>query len=180
MQLVQLLQEFQDTFAWSYADMRGLDRTVVHHKIVLKQDAKPIQQHQYRMNPNYAARVKEEIAKLLQVGFITPIVIVPKKNKKLRVCVDYRRKLNACTIADPFPIPYIDALLDDVAAGNESYSFLDMFLGHNQIRMAPEDKEKTAYITDWCAFVSKATTFGLFSADATLQRVWLYTSSGLI
>ena len=59
--------------------------------------------------------------------------------------MDYR-KLNACTIADPFPIPYTDALLDDVA-GNESYSFLDMFSGYNQICMALEDKEKTTFIT---------------------------------
>ena len=57
------------------------------------------------MNPNYAAKVKEEIDKLLRVGFIrpvkqatwlSPIVVVPKKNGKIRVCVDYR-KLNATT-----------------------------------------------------------------------------------
>ena len=49
------------------------------------------------MNPNYAAKVKEEIDKLLRVGFIrpvkealwqSPIVVVPKKNGKIRVCVD--------------------------------------------------------------------------------------------
>ena len=57
------------------------------------------------MNPNYASKVKEEIDKYLKAGFIdhfdktewlSPIVIVPKKNGKLRVCVDYR-KLNAVT-----------------------------------------------------------------------------------
>ena len=67
------------------------------------------------MNPNYAKQVKEEIDRLLRVGFIfpvekaiwiSPIVIVPKKNMKIRVFVDYRR-LNAATIPDPHlrPIP---------------------------------------------------------------------------
>jgi hypothetical protein len=50
------------------------------------------------LNPNYEAKIKEEIDKLLRVGFIrpvkqatwlSPIVVVPKKNGKLRVCVDY-------------------------------------------------------------------------------------------
>ena len=62
------------------------------------------------MNPNYAKLVKEEIDRLLRVGFIysmkkatwiSPIVIVPKKNNKIRVCVDYW-KLNVATILDPF------------------------------------------------------------------------------
>ena len=78
--------------------------------------------------------------KLLRVGFIkpvdqaawlSPIVVVPKKSGKLRVCVDYR-KLNAATIKDPFPMPFVDTLLDDVA-GHEMYSFLDGFSGYNQI-----------------------------------------------
>ena len=42
-ELVQLLQEFRDIFVWSYADMKGLDPALAQHKIVLKQDAKPIQ-----------------------------------------------------------------------------------------------------------------------------------------
>ena len=62
------------------------------------------------MNPNYAARVKEEIDKLLKAGFIrlvkqatwlSPIVVVPKKNGKIRVYVEYR-KLNAVTVTDTF------------------------------------------------------------------------------
>ena len=56
-------------------------------------------------------------------------MIVPKKNGKIRVCVDYR-KLNATTITDPFPLPFCDAFLDAIA-GNEIYSFLDGFSVYN-------------------------------------------------
>ena len=104
--LVRLLTDYQDVFAWSYTDMKGLDPQYYQHQINLLPNTRPVQQRRYRMNPNYAAKVKEEIDKLLRVGFIrpvkgatwlSPIVVVPKKNGKIRVCVDYR-KLNSATV----------------------------------------------------------------------------------
>jgi hypothetical protein len=65
----------------------------------------------YRLNPNYATIVKQDIDKLLAIGFIqfvkeatwlSPIVIVPKKNGKLRIYIDLRI-LNATTKKDPYP-----------------------------------------------------------------------------
>ena len=120
--------------------MKGLDRQFYQQCIHLKLDAIPSRQQRYRMNPHMAKQVKEELDRLLRVGFIapienpdwiSPIVIVPKKNKKLRICVDYS-KLNAATVPDPFPLPYMDSMLDEVA-GHEVYSFLDGFSGYNQI-----------------------------------------------
>ena len=90
--LVQLLTDYQDVFAWSYTNMKGLDPQYYQHQIHLLPDTRPVQQRRYRMNPNYAAKVKEEIDKLLHVGFIrpvkratwlSPIVVVPKKNEKI-------------------------------------------------------------------------------------------------
>ena len=132
--LITLLTDYQDLFAWSYSDMKGLDPQYYQHQIHLHTDAWPVQQRCYRMNPNYTARVKEEIDKLLRVGFIrpvkratwlSPIVVVPKKNGQIRVCVDYW-KLNAATITDTFPLPFTDSILDTVA-GHNYYSFLDGF-----------------------------------------------------
>jgi hypothetical protein len=173
-----LLKSFKDVFAWDYTDLLGIDPKFYQHKINLKTDAVPVRQQRYRMNPNYAQRVKEELDRLLKVGFIcpvdratwlSPIVIVPKKNLKLRVCVDYR-KLNAATITDPFPLPFNDTMLDTVA-GHEMYSFLDGFSGYNQVQMAPEDREKTTFITEWGAFVFLVMAFGLKNAPATFQRM---------
>ncbi|MCO5555457.1 hypothetical protein L7F22_009002 [Adiantum nelumboides] len=84
------------------------------------------------MNPNFSKKVNEETDNLLKTGFITeiesndwlfPIVVVPKKNGKLRVCVDYR-KLNGKTIKNPFPLPFTDMMLDEIA-GHEMYNFMD-------------------------------------------------------
>jgi hypothetical protein len=51
------------------------------------------------------------------------------------------------------------------------YSFLDGFSGYNQIRMAEEDQEKTAFVTEWGVFVAVFMMFGLKMAPATFQRI---------
>ena len=173
MAMITLLKEFRDVFAWSYEDMRRLDPQLYQHQIHLNKDAKPVAQRCYRMNPNYAAKVKEEIDKLLRVGFIrpvkkatwlSPIVVVPKKNGKIRFCVDYR-KLNVATVIDAFPLPFMDGVLDAIT-GHEVYSFLDGFSGYNQVRMHPDHQEKTAFVTKWGVFVVVAMMFRLKTAPA--------------
>ena len=158
--------------------MKGIDLSFHQHHINLKQDAVPIVQQRYTMNPNYAKQVKEELDRLLSVGFIkpihevtwlSPIVIVPKKSGKIKVCVDYR-KLNAATIFDPFPLPFTDTLLNAVA-GHQIYNFLDGFSGYNQIRTAPEDENKTAFITEWGAFASTVMGFGLKNGPSSFSEL---------
>ena len=96
-------------------------------------------------------------------------MVVLEKNGKIPVCVDYR-KLNAITITDAFPLPFTDSILDAVA-GHEVYSFLDGFSGYNQVRMNPEDQEKTTFVTEWGVFVAVVMMFGLKTAPTTFQRV---------
>ena len=75
---------------------------------------------------------------MLKVGFIKPVaitdwvspmVLVKKKNGKLRVCVDYQ-KLNACTQNDYFPLPFIILLLEEVG-GHARYTFIDGYASYN-------------------------------------------------
>ncbi|MCO5601005.1 hypothetical protein L7F22_055121 [Adiantum nelumboides] len=132
------------------------------------------------MNLNYATKVKEEIDSLLKAGFIAevessdwlfPIVVVTKKNGKLRICVDFK-KLNEQTIKDPFPLPFTDTMLDQLT-GHQMYSFLDGYNGYNQISLAEEDREKTTFITEWGAFIYLVMPFGLCNAPATFQRAMM-------
>ena len=97
-------------------------------------------------------KVKEEIERLLQAGFIRPakyvewlsnIVPVLKKNGKLRVCLDFRN-LNTTTPKDEYPIPLADVLVDGVA-GHKLLSFMDGHSGYNQIFIAEEYAHKTAF-----------------------------------
>ena len=128
------------------------------------------------MNPNYATKVKEEINKLLRVGFIrpvkkatwlSPIVVVLKKNGKIRVCVDYR-KLNAAIVINASLLPFTDGVLNWITR-HEVYSRHDSFSGYNQIRIHPDDQEKATFVTKWGVFVFVVMMFGLKTAPTTFQ-----------
>ena len=95
-------------------------------------DAKPSRQRPYTYNETFSKRIKEEIDKLLEAEFIyeiehtewvSPIVVVPKKNGKLRVCVNLK-KVNSTTIRDNYPLPITDHVIVRVA-DKEAYSFLE-------------------------------------------------------
>ena len=94
--------------------------------------------------------------------------MVPKKNGKIRVCVDYL-KLNVVTIIDVFPFPFTNSVLD-VVVDHDMYSFLDGFNGYNQVCMHLDDQEKTVFVTDWGVFVAVVMMFGLKTTPATFQR----------
>ena len=76
------------------------------------------------------------------------------------------------TISDPFPLPFMDSVLDDVA-GHEMYNFLDGFSKYNQIRMAEEDVEKIAFITKWGAFAYTVMSFGLKNGPPSFMRIFM-------
>jgi len=61
------------------------------------------------------------------------------------------RKLNDACVNNPFFMPFIDEVLENVG-GQEPYSFMDDFLGYHQINIAPEDRSKTTFATEWGCF----------------------------
>ena len=174
--LIELLREYSDIFAWSYEDMPGLDTDIVVHRLPLKEGCSPVKQKLRRTHPEMSKKIKEEVQKQLDANFlkvinyppwITNIMSVPKKDGKVRMCMDYR-DLNRASPKDDFPLPHIDVLVDNTAH-SKVFSFMDGFSGYNQIKMAPEDMEKTTFITPWGTFCYKVIAFGLKNAGATYQ-----------
>ena len=175
-QIILLLREFKDCFAWNYDEMLGLDRGMVEHHLPIRPKFHPSKQPPRRMSKEVQLKVKKEIEKLLKAKFIKPkryvrwlanIVLVMKKNGKLRVCVDFR-DLNVTTRNDMYVIPIADMLVDSVA-NNELLSFMDGFSGYNQILIAVEGIPKTVFrcpgsigILEWLVM-----HFGLKNAGAT-------------
>eukprot|EP00253_Pinus_taeda_P012276 PITA_12276 len=185
--LIHILTKYKNAFAWDYLDMKGIDPQLCTHHIYIENDAKPVRQPQRRLNPHLKEVVKAELQKLLYVNFIYPIfdskwvfplVVVPKKNGKWRICVDYR-ELNKATQKDHFPLPFIDHVLDTLA-GKKFFSFLDGFSGYNQIQIAPEDQDKTTFTCPWGTFAYQVLPFSLCNAPATFQRAILSIFADLI
>ena len=94
------------------------------------------------------------------------MVPVPKKDEKVKICVDFR-DLYKVSPKDDFPLLHIDILVNNTT-GHALLSFMDGFLGYNQIKMAPKDMEKTS--TPWGTYYYKVMPFGLKNAGATYQH----------
>jgi len=94
--------------------------------------------------------------------------MVPNKNVKWRICVDYR-ELNKATFKDHFPLPFIDQVLDSLAA-KKFFSFLNGFSGYNQIKITLEDQDKTTFTCPWSTYAYNVLPFGLCNAPTTFQR----------
>ena len=153
-ELIALLKEFREIFAWSYQDMPGLDTEIVMHRIPVKLECPPVWQALRRMKSEIILKIKEEVEKQLKAGFltviaysdwVTNIVLVPRKDGKVRMCIDYK-DLNWAIPKDNFPLPHINTLVDNTTT-NRFISFMDGFSGYNHIKMAEEDKAKTTFTT---------------------------------
>ncbi|RDX90801.1 hypothetical protein CR513_27308, partial [Mucuna pruriens] len=150
--------------------MLGLDTAIVEHKLLLIPNAILVQQQLRRMKLEVAIKIKEWKASFLAVveylQWVANIVLVPKKDGKVQMRVDYK-DLNKASPKDNFPLPHIDLLVDNIAQ-HSCYSFMNGFSEYNQIRMASEDKEKTTFITTWGPFCYKV--MPLKNVRATYQR----------
>ena len=69
-ELINLLKEFKDCFAWKYYEMPGLDRSTVEHRLLIKPGYRPFKQAPRRFNPNVLDDIKKEAERLLEAKFI--------------------------------------------------------------------------------------------------------------
>ncbi|KAE8952321.1 hypothetical protein PR001_g33344, partial [Phytophthora rubi] len=116
-------------------------------------EAAPIMLKRRRQAQTEDAVVETNVRKMLAAGVIEegngawgfPVVLVKKKDGEVRFCVDYRA-LNKITNKDVCPLPRIDETLEALG-GALLFSTLDWKAGYWQIKMADEDKAKTAFLT---------------------------------
>ena len=101
--------------------------------------------------------------------WLANVVMVPKKDKSLRMCIDFKHINRACP-KDHFPLPRIDQIVDSTA-GCERLSFLDAYSGYHQIRLFGQYEIKTAFITPFGCFCYITMPFGLKNAGATFMRM---------
>jgi hypothetical protein len=187
-ELIALLKEYKDCFAWEYYEMPGLDQKLLEHHLLIKFGYRPFKQALRRLKAKIMEDVKK-ITKLYEAKFIrqcryaewiSSVVPVYKKNGKIRVCIDFR-DLNKATPMDGYLMPVADMLVD-VATRHKVISFMDGNAGYNQIFMAEEDIHKTAFRCPGALglYERVVMTFGLRNVGATYQRAMNYIFHELI
>lgn len=149
---------------------------LIEHKIVTS--SPPIKSKYYRVSPYIQKLIDEELQRMIELGVVeksnsswsSPILMIPKKDKTYRFCVDFR-KLNKVSERPAYPLPFISGILDKL--GNCRYlSSLDIRHAYWQIPLEESSKTYTAFtIPGRGLYQFKRMPFGLHGAPATCQAL---------
>lgn len=169
-----LLEAYIDIFAAK--DEECTRTNLVQHNIDTG-ETRPIRLRPHRLPFSRRAVAEKKIEEMLKADVIepsnspwaAPVVLVGKKDKDWRFCVDYRR-LNENTRKDSYPLPRIDDTLDYIA-GSSWFSSLDLRSGYWQVELSPEARPKTAFTIGQGLWQFKVMPFGLCNAPATFERL---------
>ncbi|GAU49235.1 hypothetical protein TSUD_183260 [Trifolium subterraneum] len=141
-QLKACLRENAELFAWSAAEMPGIDPEVACHQLTIDPRASAVVQRRRKQSPEKAEAARKAVKDLPEANFIAEaqyttwlsnLVLVKKSNGKWRMCVDYT-DLNRVCPKDAYPLPNIDKLVDN-SSGFKLLSFMDAYSGATYQRM---------------------------------------------
>ncbi|XP_020239807.1 uncharacterized protein LOC109818687, partial [Cajanus cajan] len=119
-QLVAEISKNSDLFAWSSADMPGIDPHLICHRLAIHKEAKPVAQRKHKVGGERREAIVVETQKLLRASFIRDVryttwlanvVLVKKHSGKWRMCINFTDLNKACP-KDAYPLPSIDRLVD--------------------------------------------------------------------
>ena len=174
-ELKQLIDKFQDTFAKSLNDLRS-PCNIGKFEIKLS-DQTPIFQYPYRKSIKEREEIQIEIQKMLDAKIIrpsqspwsAPILLLKKPDGSKRFCIDYR-KINKVTIQDKFPMQRIDDIFDNFN-GSEYFSEFDFNRAYWQLEIDKNDIEKTAFATPDAHYEFMRLPFGLTNGTRAFSRL---------
>ena len=167
----KVMKEYEEIFS----DLPGKTR-VIEHDIVLTDD-KPIRMKQYPVPIHFEKDLKKELDELLGMGLIehsdsayaSPMVLIRKKDKSIRLCVDYRQ-LNKITQFDSYPMGNMEIMFSRLANA-KIFTKLDMAKGYYQISLTERCRPFTSFVTPFGLFQWNVMSFGLVNAPATFNRM---------
>ncbi|XP_028413782.1 uncharacterized protein K02A2.6-like [Dendronephthya gigantea] len=150
-------------------------RTVQLH---INSEVKPVAQPVRRIPFSLRPKVEEKINELINLdiiepvegptSWVNPVVIVPKRNGEIRLCVDMRRA-NEAIMRERHPIPTVDEITQGMN-GSSVFSKLDLKWGYHQLELTPESRDITTFVTHCGLYRYKRLLFGVNSASEQYQH----------
>ena len=173
----RLYTEFIKIFAPAKGMPPVRDPSDYHRIPLIDKDSTPPAKHYYRLSPAELDVLRERVKQLIEEGWISPstspyaapVLFARKKDGSLRMCIDYRA-LNKLSVKNKFPLPRIDDIFDQLK-GATIFSKIDLDSAYHQVQIAPEDRAKTAFVTQFGHFQFNVMPFGLTNAPATFQSL---------
>ena len=183
--LRDIVDEYRNVFPEKLSKGRPPKREI-DHSIETDPEAQPPNRAPYRLGPAEQDDLEAQIRDLVAHGFIrpsaslydAPVLFVPKKDGRWRMCIDYRA-LNKQTVKDWFPLPRIDSLMKRLGQACV-FSKLDLASGYHQIVVKEEHIQKTAFRTQRGHWEFIVMPFGLCNAPASFQRLMNKAFTGTV
>ena len=174
LELRQLLNNFDDLFSDNLGTITNFEASLEVHPDSHPKFFKP------RPVPfAIKAAIEEELDRLEANGSIekvahstwaAPIVAVPKKNRKFRICGDYKVNVNQVLDVNQYPLPTPDQLFATLAGGTK-FTTLDLSQAYMQLPLEEESKQYVTINTHRGLYRYTRMPFGIASAPAIFQRL---------
>lgn len=167
----KMLEEFTETLS----DLPG-STTCIEHDIRLTSQV-PVNVKPYATPLHAKEEIMKELQLMLDMGIVqhsqspyaSPIVVVKKKDGKIRLCIDFR-KINNITIFDAEPIPNQDELITQLSNA-KYFTKIDLTRGYWQIPLNEKSKQFTAFRSPLGLLEFNFMPFGLSTAASTFQKM---------
>ncbi|PWA61576.1 reverse transcriptase domain-containing protein [Artemisia annua] len=121
-QLINLLKNNKDVFAWEPSDMTGVPRWIAEHKLNVNVNDKPVAQKKRFFSEEKNQAINKDVEEWLKAGIVRPVrypawisnpVLVKKQDDSWRMCIDFKN-LNSSCQKDYYPLPEIDWKIESV------------------------------------------------------------------
>ena len=148
-------------------------------KLHIDDSVEPVAQRMYRIPFSLQERVTKKLDELESLdiiekvntptSWVSPVLVVPKPNGDIRLCVDMRQA-NKAIVREQHPIPTVDEILYKMN-GSEVFSKLDLRLGYHQIVLEEKSRDITTFVTNNGLYRYKRLMFGINMAPQKYQQV---------